>query len=83
MLDRTIVLYGSGMGDANTHNNSNLPVLIAGGGLRHGRYHAVGTTQKSSNTPLFGDLFVTLMQQMGIEHDRFANASRNMNDYLL
>lgn len=83
LLDSTIVLYGSGMGDANTHNNSNLPVLVAGGGLRHGHYHSVNRTRESSSTPLLGDLFVTLMQRMGMERDRFANASRNMNEYLL
>lgn len=83
LLDSTIVLYSSGMGDANTHNNSNLPVLIAGGDFKHGRYHAINREQESPNTPLFGDLFVTFMQQMGIECNRFANASGNMNEFLL
>ncbi len=83
LLDSTIVLYGSGMGDANTHNNSNLPVLVAGGAFRHGRYHAIDRTKESTSTPLFGDLFITFMRQMGIQRDRFANASRNMNEFLL
>jgi len=83
LLDSTIVLYSSGMGDANTHNNSNLPVLVAGGAFKHGRYHAIDRKQESSPTPLFGDLFITFMQQMGIERNRFANASRNMNEFLL
>ena len=63
LLDSTIVLYGSGMGDANTHNNSNLPVLIAGGAFKHGRYHAIDRKQESSSTPLFGDLFLTFLQR--------------------
>lgn len=83
LLDSTIVLYSSGMGDANTHNNSNLPVLVAGGPFKHGSYHAIDRTKQSQNTPLFGDLFISFMQQMGIERDRFANASRNMNEFLL
>ena len=83
LLDSTIVLYSSGMGDANTHNNSNLPVLVAGGAFKHGRYHAIERARKASSDPLFGDLFVTFMQQMGIQRDRFANASRNMNEFLL
>ena len=83
LLDSTIVLYSSGMGDANTHNNSNLPVLVAGAAFKHGRYHAIDRSRESSDTPLFGDLFITFMQQMGIQHDRFANASRNMNEFLL
>lgn len=83
LLDSTIVLYSSGMGDANAHNNSNLPVLVAGGAFKHGQYHAIDRTTESSHTPLFGDLFVTFMQQVGIQRDRFANASRNMNEFLL
>lgn len=83
LLDSTVVLYSSGMGDANTHNNSNLPVLVAGGGFKHGRYHAIDRKRESSSTPLFGDLFLTFLQQMGIERNRFSNASRNMNEFLL
>ena len=71
------------MGDANTHNNSNLPVLVAGGAFKHGRYHAIDRTKESPSTPLFGDLFITFMRQMGIQRDRFANASRDMNQFLL
>ncbi len=82
ILDTTAVLYGSGMGDANTHNNSRLPILVAGGGFKHGTYHAIDRDNESSSTPLLGDLFITLMQSMGVEVDRFANARRNMNEYL-
>src|SRR5690606_35163607 len=38
LLDRTMVLYGTCMGSANSHSNVNLPVLIAGGGFRHGQH---------------------------------------------
>ena len=83
LLESAIVLYSSGMGDANTHNNSNLPVLVAGGGFQHGRYHAIDREKRTSSTPLFGDLFISFLQQMGIEREQFANASRNMNEFLL
>ncbi len=83
LLDSAIVLYSSGMGDANTHNNSNLPVLVAGGSFKHGQHHAIDRTEEASHTPLLGDLFMTFMQQMGIERERFANASGNMNEFLL
>ena len=83
ILDTTAVLYGSGMGDANTHNNSNLPILVAGGPFKHGVHHAIDRGNETSTTPLLGDLFITLMQSMGVEVDRFAGAKRNMNDYLL
>ena len=77
LLDDTIVLLGTGMGDASRHANSNLPTLVAGGGFRHGQHVAVDP--KAQDAPLLGDLYVTLMQQMGIEADRFSNADRNLN----
>ena len=40
LLDRTMVLYGTCMGSANSHSNYNLPVLLAGGGFRHGQHRA-------------------------------------------
>ncbi len=83
LIDTTAVLYGSGMGNANTHNNSRLPVLVAGGPYKHGSHQAIDRNNPSDTTPLMGDLFLTLMQSMGLDTDRFANAKRNMNDYLL
>ena len=83
LLDTTAVLYGSGMGNTNTHNNSRLPVLVAGGGFKHGSHHAIDRDNPSSSTPLLGDLYLTLMQSMGLETNQFASASRNMNDYLI
>ena len=38
LLNRTMILFGSNMGDANTHDNTNLPILLAGGGLKHGQH---------------------------------------------
>lgn len=83
LIDTTVALYGSGMGNANTHDNSRLPVLVAGGPFKHGSHHAIDRDNPSDTVPLMGDLFLTLMQSMGLETDRFANAKRNMNDYLL
>ena len=40
LLDRTMVLYGSNLGDANAHSTTNLPTLLAGGGFRHGQHLA-------------------------------------------
>lgn len=83
LLDTTAVLYGSGMGNTNTHNNSRLPVMVAGGGFKHGSHHAIDRENSSATTPLLGDLYLTLMQSMGLETGQFASANRNMNDYLL
>jgi hypothetical protein len=81
LLDDTIVLVGTGMGDASRHSNANLPTLVAGGGLKHGSHIAV--EPKQPGDPLLGDLYVTLMQRLGIETDRFSNATKNMNEVLL
>jgi hypothetical protein len=77
LLDSTIVLLGSGMGDSSRHANSNLPTLVAGGGFQHGQHLAVD--KKAKDAPLLGDLYLTLMQQLGLETNSFSNASRNMN----
>jgi len=77
LLDSTIVLVGTGMGDASRHSNRDLPTLVAGGGFHHGQHIAVD--RKKPDAPLLGDLYLTLLQQMGIEADRFSNAHRNLN----
>ena len=71
LLDNTLVLYGSNMGDANTHDNTNLPILLAGGGFRHGQHLAF---QRDHNKPLC-NLFVSLLQQLGVETDGFGSSS--------
>ena len=77
LLDDTVILLGTGMGDASRHSNDNLPTLVAGGGFTHGSHLAVDASK--SDAPLLGDLYITLMQRLGMEVDRFSNASRNMN----
>jgi len=69
------------MGDASRHSNANLPVFLAGGGLKHGSHIAIDRDR--SDAPLLGDLYITMLQQMGIERDQFSNAKRNMNQYLV
>ena len=73
LLDSTIVMMGTGMGNASAHTNNDLPTVVAGGGFRHGSHVAVDP--KSDGAPLLGDLYITLMQQLGMEVDRFSNAS--------
>jgi hypothetical protein len=75
LLDRTTVLFGSNMGDANKHDNTNLPVILAGGGLKHGQHHAF---KHDNNTPLC-NLFVTLLQQVGVAVDKFSSSTGTMN----
>ena len=78
LLDRTMILFGSNMGDSNTHVNTNLPILLAGGGLRHGRHLAFPSDH---NRPLC-DLFVTLLQQFGVDADRFGSSTGSLSELL-
>jgi hypothetical protein len=71
LLDRTMILYGSNLGDANSHSTINLPTLFAGGGFRHGQHLAFDRAQ---NYPL-PNLFVSMIQRMGFDEDRFASST--------
>ena len=70
LLDRTQVLYGSNLGNGNNHDTKNLPVLLAGGGYKHGQHLAF---DKTNNYPL-PNLFVSMLQRLGIEADKFASS---------
>ena len=74
LLDRTMILYGSNLGNANTHVTTNLPILFAGGGFKHGQHLAFDTQR---NYPL-PNLFVSMLQRMGIESDKFASSTGSM-----
>jgi len=74
LLDRTMILYGSNLGNANTHVTTNMPTLFAGGGFKHGRHLAFDT---GHNYPL-PNLFISMLQRMGLETDRFASATGTM-----
>ena len=81
LLDTSIVYLSSGLGNANTHSTANVPVLLAGGGFKHGSHHAIDP--KSTSAPVLGQLFVSIMQKLGMDEDTFAKAKGNMNSYLL
>ncbi len=74
LLDRTMILYGTNLGDANTHVTTNLPTLFAGGGFRHGQHLAF---DRQRNYPL-PNLYVNILQRLGIEADRFASSTGTM-----
>lgn len=71
LLDNTMVLYGCHMGDANIHNNLNLPIILAGGGFRHGQHLAFN---QQNNRPL-ANLYLSMLHNMGLETDRFASST--------
>ena len=74
LLDITLLMYGSNFGDANKHTTNNMPILIAGGKLKHGQHLAF---DRANNYPL-PNLFVSMLQSMGIEADKFATSTGTM-----
>ncbi len=74
LLDHTMILYGSNLGDANAHSTINLPTLFAGGGFRHGQHLAFDRAQ---NYPL-PNLFVSMLQRVGLDEDKFASSTGAM-----
>ena len=71
LLDHTMVLYGCHMGDANIHNNKNLPIILAGGGFRHGQHLAFNP---QNNRPL-ANLYLCMLHNMGLEEAAFASST--------
>jgi hypothetical protein len=71
LLDHTQVLFGSNLGNANAHDTRNLPMLLAGGGYRHGAHLSVGSHH---NLPL-SNLMVQMLQRSGMEVDRFGSST--------
>jgi hypothetical protein len=74
LLDRTMVLYGTCMGSANSHSNVNLPVMLAGGGFKHGQHLAFDT---QNNYPL-SNLYLSMLHRLGIEVNQFSTSSGTM-----
>jgi len=79
LLDRTSVLFGSNLGNGNNHETRNLPIILAGGGFKHGSHLAF---DREKNAPL-PNLFVTLLHRLGIETDRFASSTGTLNGLAL
>ena len=79
LLDHSIYMYGSGMGDPNLHDHINLPILVAGGGAgkmkggRHIRYE--------ERTPL-ANLHLTLLEKVGVRMDSFADSKGKVEELL-
>ena len=71
LLDRTMVMFGSNLGNAANHSTKNLPVLFAGGGFKHGRHLAFDPKAG----PPMSNLFVTMLQRLGIEANQFGSST--------
>jgi hypothetical protein len=71
LLDRTIVLFGSNLGNASSHNNKNMPIIVAGGGFQHGQHLAFDPLK---NPPLC-NLYVQLLRRLGANTDSFGSSN--------
>jgi hypothetical protein len=71
LLDRTVVFLGSNLGNGSSHSVKNLPVLLAGGGFRHGRHLPFDP----QNPPPLCNLYVSMLQQLGIDVDKFGSST--------
>ncbi|MBI3049709.1 MAG: DUF1552 domain-containing protein [Acidobacteria bacterium] len=72
LLDHSMYLLGSGMGNPDVHDHSNLPIVVAGGGagrLRGGRH-----VKYAEQTPL-ANLHLTLLDKVGVHLDRFVDST--------
>jgi hypothetical protein len=74
LLDRTMVIYGSNFGDANKHTTINMPILLTGGGFKHGQHIAFDLVR---NYPL-PNLFVSMLHRMGLQEEKFASSTGTM-----
>lgn len=77
LLDHSLYLYGSGMGNPNVHDHTNLPILVAGGaacGMKGGRH-----IRYERPTPL-ANLHLTLLDKAGVKLDRFADSQGRMDE---
>jgi hypothetical protein len=71
LLDRTMVFFGSNLGNASSHSTRNLPVILAGGGFQHGQHLAFNQT----NPPPLSNLYVSMLHRLGINVDRFGSST--------
>jgi len=79
LLDHSVVLYGSGMGNPNVHDHVNLPTIVAGGGA--GRMKGGRHIMYPEPTPL-ANLHLTLLEKVGVRLDRFADSQGTIDELL-
>jgi hypothetical protein len=73
LLDTSMVLFGSGMGNANSHTNNNLPIILAGGGFKHGEHKTFATNGPSHQ--MLCNLYLSMLQRFGVEAEKFGTST--------
>ena len=79
LLDHSVVLYGSGMGNPNVHDHVNLPIIVAGGGA--GRIKGGRHIKYAEPTPL-ANLHLTMLEKVGVRLDKFADSQGKIDELL-
>jgi hypothetical protein len=79
LLDRTSVFFSSNLGNASNHATKNLPVILAGGGFQHGQHLAFDPAKP----PPLSNLYVSMLQRLGIEADRFGSSTGTLTGLAL
>jgi hypothetical protein len=77
LLDRTMVFFGSNLGNASNHATKNLPILMAGGGFKHGEHLAFDP----KSPPPLCNLFVSMLQRLGLPIDRFGSSTGTLTGF--
>ncbi len=77
LLDHSLYLYGSGMGDPNVHDHQNLPILVAGGAA--GKMRGGRVVRFAHPTPL-ANLHLTLLDKVGVELDSFGDSQGQVDE---
>jgi hypothetical protein len=77
LLDHSLILYGSGMGDPNMHTHDNLPIIVAGGAA--GRMKGGRHIQFAKATPL-ANLHLTLLDKVGVHLDKFGDSNGKVDE---
>src|SRR5204863_2884312 len=74
LLDRTMVFYSSNLGNASSHSTRNLPIVLAGGGFRHGQHLSFS----GAGAPPLSNLYVSMLQRLGVPTDRFGSSTSTL-----
>jgi hypothetical protein len=72
LIDNTMSVFGAGMGNASSHDSTNLPILLAGGRFKHGQHLA----HDPKSPPPLSNLWVQMLQQMGMEVGKFGTSNK-------
>ena len=78
LLDHTAILYGCGMASG-THSTTNLPLVLAGGGFKHGE-HKIFPEADQARVPA-ANLLLSILQNSGLEIDKFGSSTGNLRGF--